>query len=513
MRLSVRLDGGMCRRWHLRLIERLLRRPGLSVSLDLSPGPGALPPNAALLFRLEAMLRRLPRNGPALRVERADLLAGAAPADRMPDLVLDLCGDAAGPPGVPVWRLAFDGACGEAALLASLMAGRPPVVSLTEDGRIVASGRVGTEARGIMLTAFEDALVRTASLILAALGGAGPRLAPEGVPIPGPAPTGFTAAALTARATRTCARMAARRLYALCTWAPHWRVGWRRLAGPDLIDLQAHPETGWHTLPDDGRRFYADPFPIADAAGTVLFVEDYSHVLQKGVISAVRFGADGPLGTPVPVLEAAHHLSYPFIFAEGGAYWMVPESGATGTLDLYRATAFPGGWVKEATLISGLNASDPTLLRHDGRWWLFATVRDDGEHDGPFAAWGSYSDSLHLWSAPDFRGPWTAHPGNPVLIDIAAARSGGRIVARDGALFRPVQDCRDGYGVALGLARIRRLDAAGYAQSVEMILRAGPRFPGTGLHTLNRTPHFEFIDGAGRVRRRFRGGAGGASET
>jgi hypothetical protein len=46
-----------------------------------------------------------------------------------------------------------------------------------------------------------------------------------------------------------------------------------------------------------------------------------------------------------------------------------------------------------------------------------------------------------------------------------------------------------------------------------MILRAGPRFPGTGLHTLNRTQHFEFIDGAGRVRRRFRTGPARASET
>ncbi|KQP82577.1 hypothetical protein [Methylobacterium sp. Leaf117] len=504
MRLSVRLDGGLCRRWHLRLIERILRRPGLSVLLDASPGPGALPANAVLLFRLESLLRRLPGTGPSQPIPRADLDAVAGPATGAPDLILDLCGDVEAPAGVPVWRLAYDGVCGEAALLAALLAGTAPVVSLTDGVRVVASGRVGTEARGVMLTAFEDALVRTTSLILAALAGSGPCLSPEGGPARAPPPASFTALDLAARAVRTCTRMAGRRLQSLVTRAPHWRVGWRALSGPDLIDLRAHPETGWHTLPDDGLRFYADPFPIADAEGTVLFVEDYSHALQKGVISAVRFGPAGPLGTPVPVLEARHHLSYPFVFAAAGAHWMVPESGATGTLDLYRATAFPGGWVREATLIAGLNASDPTLLCHGGRWWLFATVRDDGEQDGPFAAWGSYSDSLHLWSAPDFRGPWTPHPKNPVLIDIAAARSAGRIVERNGTLFRPVQDCRSSYGEALGLARIQRLDDGGYAQSVEMILRPGPRFPGTGLHTLNRSPAFEFIDGAGRVRRRVR---------
>ena len=33
-----------------------------------------------------------------------------------------------------------------------------------------------------------------------------------------------------------------------------------------------------------------------------------------------------------------------------------------------------------------------------------ATVQDGG---------GSYSDALHVWSAPDLRGPWTPHRRNP----------------------------------------------------------------------------------------------------
>jgi hypothetical protein len=505
MRLSVRLDGGMPRRWHLRLLERIARIPGLTVSVDARPGPGALPDNAALLFRLEALLRRLSLTGPSAPIARAALDTVAAPASVPPDLVLDLCGDAEAAPGTPVWRLRYDGASGEAALLAALLAGRMPVVSLSEGGRIVASGRVGTESRSIMLTAFEDALVRAMSLILAALTGSGPRLAEDvSDSEPGPA-NGLSALDLGTRAARLGARMVARRLQALCVRPSHWRIGWRPLGGPDLFALRAHPETGWRTLADNGRRFYADPFPVMESGTTVLFVEDYLYSQEKGLISAVRFGRDGPIGAPVPVLEAGHHLSYPFVFAEGGSYWMVPESGSAGTLDLYRATAFPGGWVKEATLVAGLNASDPTLFRQGDRWWLFATVRDDGEGDGPFGAWGSYSDALHLWSAPDFRGPWTPHPNNPVVIDIASARSGGRIVERDGVLFRPVQDCRTGYGAALGLARIERLDETGYAQAVETILRPGPRFPGHGLHTLNQSRDFEFIDGAGRALRRLWG--------
>ena len=43
------------------------------------------------------------------------------------------------------------------------------------------------------------------------------------------------------------------------------------------------------------------------------------HRRGKGVISAVEFGADGPLGAPQPVLETAGHLSYPYVFERDGA--------------------------------------------------------------------------------------------------------------------------------------------------------------------------------------------------
>ncbi|TGP15892.1 formyl transferase, partial [Mesorhizobium sp. M1D.F.Ca.ET.234.01.1.1] len=98
------------------------------------------------------------------------------------------------------------------------------------------------------------------------------------------------------------------------------------------------------------------------------------------------------------------------------------------------------------------------LLEHGGRWWMFATVRDGG---------GAFSDQLHLWSAPDFRGPWTAHPKNPVLIDIATARPAGRMVSRNGQLLRPVQDCRRSYRAAMCIARVTQLDEAGFDQVVE----------------------------------------------
>lgn len=495
MRVTLRVDASQLRNWHLQLAERLDALPGIAVSIEAATIQDAPLAGIESLFQLEALIHRLPRNGAAGRAQPqafAKWAAGEAAAD---DLTLDLCGGAPEREG-RLWRLTFDGMTGDAALLGALIEGRTPLVEIVEGGRVVAAGRPGTEYGGVALAAFEDVLARIATLIVAALSQAGGAVLPA---LPGeepraPARPALEAAALAKIAAKKLAGVVARRLYHLCCHAPHWRTGWRKLDGPDLFDLRRHPDGGWRDLPDDGRRFYADPFPLLHQGQTTLFLEDYEHRLGKGIISAVAFDANGPVGVPQPVLEQPGHLSYPFVFERDGAVWMIPESCSAGTVDLFRASAYPGGWIKEATLLSGVTASDATLVEHDGRWWMFATVRDGG---------GAFSDALHLWSAPDFRGPFTPHPRNPVLIDIASARPAGRMVRRGGALLRPVQDCRRGYGAALAIARVTQLDDDGYGQEVETILTSGPLWRGRRLHTLNSAGGFEFIDGSGFARRHF----------
>lgn len=501
MRLRLRLDGRAPRRWHVTLIERLMHLPDVALDLDASPGPGGLPDNAEILFRFEALIRRQPRNGPSARVPQ-ETLGAYSNHDPAPNLVLDLCGDVPDRGAARVWTVRFDGVPGEGGLLASLLAGRVPVVTLVEAGRILTSARLGTESIGSALISFEDAVARATTLLVAAVAGRHPSRSPaDANPSDPPPKADLPLFQVGVRVTTMIAWEVLRRIYHLCYRAPHWRVGWRHLDGPDLVDLRALPETGWHDLLDDGRRFYADPFALDHEGRTTLFVEDYEHARGKGVISAVAFDANGPVGTPVPVLEEPYHLSHPFVFARDGAIWMIPESSLNGTVDLYRSTAFPGGWIKEATLLSGLTAGDVTLLQRGERWWMFTTVRDIHADNDAGPVRGSYSDALYLWSAPDFRGPWTPHAGNPVLIDIASARPAGHVVSRDGVLIRPVQDGRRGYGEALSLARIDRLDDEGFSQTVETTLRAGPGWAGNRLHTLNRSARFEFIDGSGRVRR------------
>src|SRR5262249_61332231 len=84
-------------------------------------------------------------------------------------------------------------------------------------------------------------------------------------------------------------QLVAENIYARIFRSPHWRVGWRRLSGPDLWDTQSLQGTRSSLLPDPRTRFFADPIAIEHDGRTVLFVEDFDHDRQKGVISAVQF--------------------------------------------------------------------------------------------------------------------------------------------------------------------------------------------------------------------------------
>lgn len=283
----------------------------------------------------------------------------------------------------------------------------------------------------------------------------------------------------------------AEHVYAKVFRSPHWRVGWRRLAGPDLWDSQSLTGTSWQILPDPRVRFFADPIAIEHDGRTVLFVEDFDHGQKKGVISAVEFTPTGPAGPAYRVLEEPWHLSYPLVFKAEGEIWMIPESCQIKEVVLYRADPFPVRWTREATLLHGIPATDATLLKHGGLYWLLATVESEAH---------ACAD-LHLFHAPRILGPWQEHRGNPVLSDPRVARSAGPIVSRNGRLWRPVQDCSRNYGAALGMAEITRLDLDGYEQVVGNVLAPCREWPGRRLHTLSQAGGFEFIDGSANVLR------------
>jgi hypothetical protein len=183
------------------------------------------------------------------------------------------------------------------------------------------------------------------------------------------------------------------------------------------------------------------------------------------------------------------HASYPFLIEDGGKTYCVPETAHAGEVGLYESLEFPNRWAKVAVLLEGFAGVDPTVFRHEGRWWLMCTElgRD-------------VDTALHLFYATDLRGPWTPHARNPVKIDVRSARPGGPPFVHEGALYRPAQDCSRHYGWRIAVQRVKDLSPTRFREETVTILEPSPdsRYP-LGRHTLSAVGDVVLIDGHRRV--------------
>lgn len=260
-----------------------------------------------------------------------------------------------------------------------------------------------------------------------------------------------------------------------------WFVALRPAREP----LAAGSVEGFRPLAAPAGRFFADPFLVEDGARLWLFLEDASLTTRKGVIRCAEVEPDGSLGESRVVLECYYHLSYPFVFRSGGDWFLMPETSAHRTVELWRAIEFPWRWELENVLLHEVEAVDSTLVEHGGRLWLFTGLRSPG---------GGPHDALHVFHADSLFGDWQPHARNPVVWDLRRARPAGHFFVEDGHLHRPAQDASDGYGSAMWILRVDALDEATYRETP--IRRIDPRWtPGAiATHTLNRAGGFDAID-------------------
>jgi hypothetical protein len=240
-------------------------------------------------------------------------------------------------------------------------------------------------------------------------------------------------------------------------------------------------------LPPDGR-FWADPFVVAHEGRHYVFFEEFVDERRRGHISVAELDSAGRLVDPRPVLERPYHLSYPFLFEHEGAWFMLPETSANATIELYRCQRFPDRWSHELNLMQSVRAVDTTLLHRNGRWWLFTNL---AQYEG-----ASNYDDLFLFDAP---GPltteWRPHPMNPIVSDVRRARPAGPFIERDGRLYRPSQDCAAEYGRAVVLNEVLVLSEDAYEERPVGVLEPDwdPQIP--AVHTLAQLGSLVLLDG------------------
>jgi hypothetical protein len=482
--VELRFDDQRPRAWMDR-IRTLVDGEHVIVGVNWVTTGASRPKGLEALFDLERMVLRKGRRCGADAIDKDSL--GAPPRNQQnPDIIIDFTGierDQACS-AKRYLRPLYNGAAGEDAALAAILSGDLPRIDIRDEvnGEIVDAGQPSAETADGLSGALDTVMARTTTLLRAVLSGK-----PRGFhhrinrsdPRHSRSPASYVLLALAAAIAKL--------IYHLCCYAPHWHVGWRYTDDGGVWTAKNLSGSPWAIIADPGHRFYADPFPVTWQGRTVVFFEDLDHRLGKGIISAIAFDGSGPKGPATPVLEEPWHLSYPFLIEHDGELWMIPESSEHRDVALYRCIAFPNRWERHTTLLSGLELGDATIVRHNDRLYLFGATRDGA---------GGYSDTLSIFHAGHLFGPWLPHDGNPIMVDRSSARPAGNFITIDGQLWRPVQDCSDGYGAALGLAEITELSPASFRQTVRHTLRPGSRWPGRKLHTLNRCGRLEVIDGS-----------------
>ena len=232
-------------------------------------------------------------------------------------------------------------------------------------------------------------------------------------------------------------------------------------------------------------RFWADPFAVEHEGRYFIFFEEMPFRTNKGHIMAIEVFENGEAGEPQIALERPYHVSYPFVFAWEGSLYMMPETAANGTIEVYRCEGFPFNWKLHRVVLDNINAYDATLWKDSDRWWMFVNVAEQGADS---------SDELHLYWGATPLGPWTPHRANPVVSDVRSARPAGPLFSREGVLYRPSQDCSLAYGHSVLINRVDVLREDEYRETEIQRISPGWRKDILHVHTLGGNGRLKVID-------------------
>jgi hypothetical protein len=259
-----------------------------------------------------------------------------------------------------------------------------------------------------------------------------------------------------------------------------WFIAYKFDSDPTEIDQTYY---SFKRLIPPKDRFWADPFPVMRDGKYYIFFEELLYKTRKGHLSVVEVNQKGMVGEPVKILEKPYHLSYPFVFQWNDVYYMVPETGRAGQIELYRCVGFPDRWEFDRVLVSGVRAVDSTLAEIEGQWWMFTSIIVDGVKE---------LYELHLFHAETPLGPWTPHKCNPVKADARSSRPAGSLLRKGDAWYRPAQV---GAGDAISINRIDRLSLGEFRETPVSRILPGWAENLAGTHTLNSSDGLTVIDG------------------
>ena len=221
------------------------------------------------------------------------------------------------------------------------------------------------------------------------------------------------------------------------------------------------------SVTDIPARFVADPFLVHADSVWYMFFEVLERRTGLGRVGLATSRDLIHWAYERIVLAEPFHLSYPHVFRWHDDFYLIPETGQTRSIRLYRAREFPCEWDFVETLASGLTFLDATPFQWNDRWWMFCETNP-----------GLKFDTLRLLTSTELTCGWREHPLSPVVRENPTiARPAGRVMTDGDSIVRFGQDCRVAYGSHVHAMQVTALSPTGFAEEA---MTPGPILTGSG---------------------------------
>ena len=219
----------------------------------------------------------------------------------------------------------------------------------------------------------------------------------------------------------------------------------------NLKPIKDRPEAfiTFQNVSDVAANFVADPFMIFKDGLWYMFFEVLNRSTGLGEIGYAISNDAVHWDYKNIILRQDSHLSYPFIFKNEDAIYMIPETRQAGEIRLYRASSFPDKWEQVKVMLKG-NYADTTITKHKDRWWMF-TLKG--------------TKNLDLYYSDSIFGKWLPHANNPVIEnDLKISRPAGGMIKYKDKLYRLAQDGVPLYGNKVRAFEVIEMDEDQYVE-------------------------------------------------
>ena len=203
-----------------------------------------------------------------------------------------------------------------------------------------------------------------------------------------------------------------------------WGIGYRTKDDKEFTIIDT-PKGVW----------FADPMLFEFEKKHYLFAEVYEIKKRRACLGFFEF-VNGKPEFRGKIIENNYHMSYPCVFQYENNIYMIPESSANLSLELYQAVDFPTIWELSCVLGKNLCLVDSTFFLHNGNPYLLS-------YEKVKTGWDLVIFLLNLKGEKGIKEIERKHYNSNI------GRPAGNIVDIAGEYIRPAQNCQRKYGESI----------------------------------------------------------------